>query len=42
MNGAVMESKRWKFARAAIWGGILVAAAVFWLAVGAYVLSWLR
>jgi hypothetical protein len=42
VNDATMEPKRWKLVRAAIWVAIVLAAAVFWTAVGAGVLAWLR
>ena len=37
-----IEKKRWKLARAGVWSLIVIAAAAFWLAVGAGVLAWLR
>jgi hypothetical protein len=36
------EQKRWRLARAATWLGLLLAAVVFWLAVGAAVVAWVR
>jgi hypothetical protein len=42
MSGAATEPTRWKLARAAVWGAILLAAALFWLAVVAGSLVWLR
>jgi hypothetical protein len=37
-----MAPKRWKLARGAIRAAIVLAAVVFWTAVGAGVLAWLR
>jgi hypothetical protein len=42
MSGAAVEPKRWKLARAAVWGAILLGTALFWLAVAAGSLTWLR
>jgi hypothetical protein len=42
VNGATMESKRWKLARAAMWGAVLLATAFFWSVVAAVVLTWIR
>jgi hypothetical protein len=42
MSGAAAEPKRWKLARAAVWGAILLGTAFFWLAVAAGSLAWLR
>lgn len=42
MSGTATEPKRWKLARAALWGAIFLGTALFWLAVAAGFLAWLR
>jgi hypothetical protein len=42
MSGAAAEPKRWKLARAVVWGAILLGTALFWLAIAAGSLTWLR
>jgi hypothetical protein len=36
------ERKRWRFARAAVWIGLLLAAVIFWVTAGGAVMLWLR
>jgi hypothetical protein len=42
MSSTATEPKRWKLARAAVWGAILLATALFWLAISAGFLAWFR
>lgn len=42
MSDDANEPKRWKLARAAVWASLVFSAAVFWLAIGASVVAWLR
>jgi hypothetical protein len=37
-----MEQKRWQLVRVLVWAGILCGAAIFWIAAGAALLTWLR
>ena len=35
------EKKRWQLARLLVWGGLILATAVFWLAVGHALVGWM-
>lgn len=42
MSGAAKGPDRGGLARAVVWGSIVLAAALFWSALGALALAWLR
>jgi len=42
MNGRPQEKKRWRFARMAVWTGILGGTLLFWSAAGLGLVAWWR